>query len=314
MRYRRRPNSRISVTRETPEWEERARSSYSSTGYNSRNRRNSGRKSIRQRFAFLTGSSAPKTTRRTGSDRRWLETLKADFKSGRIPLILALLAVGVFIYWLLTAPNFKVTNIKVNGSRYLNSQGVIATTGVDQQNVFLLKEDEVAEKIKKMPFVLDAKVSKSLPNELKVDITERKIGAVWKAGSVYYLTSPDGVVLESAAALKDEQTSMVQINSLDSSPLKVGDRVDELAISSAPVIADRVKKAGISIASLDYSPTSGLIIVSAGPDGKPGPWRALFGTGAELDKKLNLLQVLLNRKDLKWNFVDLRFTDRPVFS
>jgi|GEM_PF-3337171 len=257
-------------------------------------------------------SSVPTVNRQ--AVRNFSRTLKRDVKTGRIPLLIALVIVIGLGYWLLTAPNFRVTNVKVTGSRYLDAQGVINFTGVNQQNVFLLSEDEIAKKIKEKPFVLDAKVSKALPNELRVEITERKTRLVWKVGSMNYMVDPDGVILESSTRLTDDASNLTIINSLDGSQLQAGKKVDPVAVASAEEILTKMNESGIKVASLDYSPTTGLIVVSAGPDGKPGAWKALFGTNAELEKKANLLKALLARNDLKWTFVDLRFTDKPAIS
>ncbi|NWJ44468.1 MAG: FtsQ-type POTRA domain-containing protein [Chloroflexi bacterium] len=243
--------------------------------------------------------------------RRFSDTLKADFKSGRIPLLVGLVLALGLVYWILTASNFKMTNIKVTGSKYLDAKAVIDTTGANQQNYFLLKEDDIAAKLRQKPYILDVKVTKALPNELRIEVIERKTGAVWKIGDMYYMVDPDGVILESSAQPRSDASTLPVINSLDTTQKKVGEKVEGVAVSSAAPILDRLQTEGIKITSLDYSPTTGLIVVG---NGKTGTWKALFGTDAELDKKINLLKALQARTDLKWSLADLRFTDKPVIS
>ncbi len=225
----------------------------------------------------------------------------------RIVCGLALVGLLVLGYWLLTAPNFLISQVKLNGSHFLDVPGVIAQTGVDKTNVFLLDEKAVADKLKQLPYVLDAKVEKALPNQLNVQVVERQEAVNWKIGSTNYLVDKEGMVLEAVPTLPDEAAKFPVINSLDNRELKVGDKVDAVAVQSVQLLLPGLTQNGFELASLDYSPVNGLTAVS-----KDGKWQALFGTSDELDKKISILKGLLADSSVKWKFADLRWTSRPA--
>lgn len=246
-------------------------------------------------------------TRSTSSGKQ----LSIPSFAGRLPSLFALVALFGIAYWLLTSSTFHVSKIEVKGSRFLNSEEVVKLTGVDKSNIFLLNEDEVATKIRNLPYVLEAKVSKAIPDKLSVEVVERKSTLNWKIGSLSYLVDQDGVVLDSMLdkdVPADAQTFPV-IQSLDERKLKLGDRVDAVAVRSAQTIQNELALAGIKIAAVQYSPANGLIVVSAPESGN---WKALLGTDAQLEKKISILKGLLADKNIKWSYADLRFVNKPA--
>jgi hypothetical protein len=235
--------------------------------------------------------------------------LLSDIKNGRIPSFLGLIAMLLLGYWLLTAPNFRVTNVVVKNGRFLDAKDVISATAVDQQNIFLLNEDEVANKLKKLPYVLEAQVSRSLPNNLTVEVKERASMLNWRVGSTNYLVDPDGVILESYVQLPGNAASYTVIRSLDDKQLRIGDKVDPVAVRSAPAMKKKLEEIGFGTTSLDYSPTNGLIAMGIKEQGSR---KIVLGTDAELDKKMGILKALMADQNLKWTFADLRFTAKPA--
>ncbi len=237
--------------------------------------------------------------------------MSAQLRNGRVVSLLGLLAVIGLGYWLLTGAGFRISKVEVKGSRFLNSAEVIRLTGVDKENVFLLDEASVAQKVRALPYVLESKVSKQFPDGMQVEVVERKSVLNWKVGSLNYLVDAEGVVLESLAdqQLNQEAKKFTVIQSLDDRKLKSGDRVDAVAIRSAQTIQSQLASSGFKLSAVQYSPTAGLIVVSAPESGN---WKALLGTDAQLDQKINLLKGLLSDKNIKWSYADLRFVNKPA--
>ncbi len=230
---------------------------------------------------------------------------------GRWLSLLALLGLVVLTYWLLTSPTFHVSQVEVKGSRFLNGPEVLKITGADKSNIFLLNEDEVGRKLQALPYVLEAKVTKTIPDRLTVEVIERTSAINWKVGSTSYLVDRDGVVLDAVNEkdLPAQAQTFTVIESLDDRRLKLGDRVDGVAVRSAPIIQGQLAQSGVKIAAVQYSPSSGLLVLSA-PEA--GNWKALLGTDAQLDKKINILKGLLADKNIKWSYADLRFVNKPA--
>ncbi len=236
-------------------------------------------------------------------------SLMADILNGRLLSFVGLLGSLLLGSWLLTSPDFKVTQIEVKNGHFLDQNGVVEATGVDQQNVFLLNEGIVAEKLKKLSSVLEARVSKAFPNSLVVEVTERYSILNWQVGGTSYLIDREGIVLESYMELPPLETKLVVIRSLDEQLLNIGDRVDPVAVRSAPLVLKKLEEIGFGLESLEYTSSGGLIVRGIKDQGSR---KIIFGTDAELAKKAGILKSLMADRALKWTFADLRFTVKPA--
>ncbi len=233
----------------------------------------------------------------------------AVLRTGRIFSFLGLLASLGVGYFFLNSPDFKTTRVEIPNGHFLTPGEILQATAVDQQNVFLLDEGVVAAKIKKLSYVLDARVTKAFPNIVTIDVTERYSTLNWQVGSVNYLVDPEGIILETYVQLPPASAKLPVIRSVDDRPLKIGDRVDQVAVRSAPLILKKLKEINFGLDSLEYTPTGGLIALGIKDQGSR---KIVIGTDAELEKKARLLRALMADSSVKWTFADLRFTAKPV--
>jgi cell division septal protein FtsQ len=271
------------------------------------------RASIRLDSAFEASATPVRRPARprTGARRARSQGLSISVNPARLVSLAAMLVLLGLGYWFLNSPGFYISKVEVTGNRLLNSDEVIKITGVDKINVFGLNEEEVAAKIKTLPYILQASVKKALPDKLAVTVTERHSILNWKVGGYSYLVDPEGVVLDSyfEKDLPEEAKAYPVIESLDDRKMQLGDRVDAVAVRSAQAIQAQLATAGFKVAAVQYSPSSGLVVISAPPS---GTWKALLGTDAQLDQKINILKALLADKNIKWSFADLRFVNKPA--
>ncbi len=122
------------------------------------------RASIRLDSAFETPATPPRRTARPRSDARRARSqgLSISLNPARLVSLAAMLALLGLGYWFLNSPGFYISKVEVTGNRLLNSDEVIKITGVDKINVFGLNEEEVAAKIKTLPYILQARVKKAM--------------------------------------------------------------------------------------------------------------------------------------------------------
>jgi cell division septal protein FtsQ len=251
------------------------------------------------------------TARPRMTTRRRNQESALRFNPARLVSFAAIVLLVGFGYWLLNAPNFNVQKVELTGNRLLTADAVVQATGVDKINVFSLNEDQVAAKIKTLPYILQASVTKTLPDKITVAVTERQSVLNWKVGGYCYLVDPDGVVLDSYIDqdLPESAKAYPVIESLDDRQMQMGDRVDSVAVRSAQAIQSQLAAADIKVAAIQYSPTSGLLVIS---DPASGNWKALLGTDAQLDQKVAILKGLLADEGIKWSYADLRFINKPA--
>lgn len=100
---------------------------------------------------------------------------------------------------------FEVSKVRVSGVERMNEQLVYERVLAEQDRPMPLVElDEVRSRLLELPWVADARVSRQLPDTLKIDIVERQPHAVLRKPDRLVLIDPEGNELEpiSAAAAK----------------------------------------------------------------------------------------------------------------
>jgi cell division septal protein FtsQ len=126
---------------------------------------------------------------------------KAAFKIRRILLPLLLLG-GIFygvhkLYlWLISWPQLNVKDIRVT------CRDAALARAIEEQlqqerlgNILLLDISELGKSIARHPYVKDARIRKSFPSAIRIELQKREPAAVLKKGG-YCLIDKEGVVLE----------------------------------------------------------------------------------------------------------------------
>jgi cell division protein FtsQ len=116
--------------------------------------------------------------------------------------------------WNLTADaGFTLENVYLSGHKRVSQQEVMARLDVEpKEPILAVSLEEMREKLEEIPWVQSAQLSRSLPHDLHVHITERKPLAIWQYHGSLRLIDVEGVVLD--------QVSIDQYRNL---PLVVGE-------------------------------------------------------------------------------------------
>lgn len=109
---------------------------------------------------------------------------------------LLLLLIGAILYFLLS-PVFNITNISVVNNSKITSQQIISLSGISiDENTFKIRLGQVEKQIKENPYIDTVKVSRKLPNEIQIEVTERTATYMLEfVNSVVYLNN-QGYMLE----------------------------------------------------------------------------------------------------------------------
>jgi cell division protein FtsQ len=93
----------------------------------------------------------------------------------------------------LTSPRFAVKELSIQGAKRLSAEQVRDQGGIGVgSNIFALDTRAVEARLLQNPWISTAKVTRRLPSELSVELTERQPRAVALLGSQTYLVSKDG--------------------------------------------------------------------------------------------------------------------------
>src|ERR1700744_212961 len=96
---------------------------------------------------------------------------------------------------------FRITTVAINGRKQLSQDEVLAIGGVNgRSSLLFLDASAVRDQLKANPWIADATVLKSYPNQLQIDIVERSAFALWQSNGRLSVIAEDGTLIESYVA------------------------------------------------------------------------------------------------------------------
>ena len=119
-------------------------------------------------------------------------------EQGRIPDILA------------KAIGFSIKGVTINGTHELSDAEVLRLAGVSQRNsLVFLDVAAVRDRLRAVPLIKDASVSKLFPNRLAIEIEERQPYALWQKDGVVSIVAADGTPIDDIRDAKFERLPLV---------------------------------------------------------------------------------------------------------
>ncbi len=111
---------------------------------------------------------------------------------------LCAILIGGGIYFLLS-PLFNIKTITVTGNSKLTEEELISLSGIQlEENTFQVQTTKTQEKIKQNAYVDTVNISRKLPNEIVIEITERTPTFMLTLGNAYVYMNNQGYLLEVA--------------------------------------------------------------------------------------------------------------------
>ena len=111
---------------------------------------------------------------------------------------LCAILIGGGIYFLLS-PLFNIKTITVTGNSKLTEEELISLSGRQlEENTFQVQTTKTQEKIKQNAYVDTVNISRKLPNEIVIEITERTPTFMLTLGNAYVYMNNQGYLLEVA--------------------------------------------------------------------------------------------------------------------
>jgi cell division protein FtsQ len=93
----------------------------------------------------------------------------------------------------MTTPRFAVKKVDISGTRRKTDSEIVKLAGLERgQNIFALETAKAESKLLEDPWIRQVKITRELPNGLKIEIEEREAGAVAAIGERLYLVTRAG--------------------------------------------------------------------------------------------------------------------------
>ena len=218
----------------------------------------------------------------------------AKLVSGPFFLLLA----GVLCY-LFAWYDFYVYDAEVVGATHLSPQEVFEASGVNEVSIFYVRPVEVEARLEKLPWVKEALVRCSFPNQVRITLHERKVAFVWQRDDRLWGVDADGTGLPLSQA--PEGVLWVEDNRLRPIDEGAGQQLVASALAVRDLMPEVSRLACDSTYGLTFQSAEGCV-VRLGQDQiarKVVIWRAM--------------QSELAARGIRPSHVDLRFPSSPCY-
>ena len=120
---------------------------------------------------------------------------KLVFKILRWITLIAIIIAGI-IYAMLS-PIFNIKDIQVIGNSKVSSQTIISLSGLTiDQNIFKFWANDIEEAVKQNAYIDTVEVSRSFPDTVRINVTERQATYMLSFGNAYVYINNQGYILE----------------------------------------------------------------------------------------------------------------------
>ncbi len=205
--------------------------------------------------------------------------------------------------WVTTSQIFAMRSLHVTGNVHLTSDQIASIAGItDRTNVLWLSSSSIVHRLEANPWVLSARVERTLPGSVTVRITERVPVAV--LAGTRMIVAADGVVLGAA-------TGAVRLPTIQGT------------VRGGPTQRVVGAPAGLAIAAAIPWPTREEVrLIAIAPDGQvtltlASGIEVLYGDGTAVAAKGTALQAVLDwadRNHVRPRTIDLHAPDAPAIS
>ena len=224
-------------------------------------------------------ATRPGVRRGGGRRTRPVRRASAGVTPVRAAALLVLLAAVAGLYGLAASSAFTVRKTEVTGATWTSQSEILAALAIPSgQNLFTVNPEGLANRLDGIAAVRAVHITVSLPDEVKVAVTERQALVVWEAAGRRYLVDETGMLFAALGDAPPEAAARLPVIVDDRAapqPLAVGSTLDAVTLDAA------LRLGSLTPADLGSSAT-GLAIKVDDADGftvasVPGGWDAVFG-------------------------------------
>ena len=91
---------------------------------------------------------------------------------------------------------FSIETITVKNNLYVTAEEVTAFADVKGENIFFMNKSRIINKIKNNPYIDKVSIERKLPNEIVINITEKKICAIAEYGGSFVDIDSEGRMVQ----------------------------------------------------------------------------------------------------------------------
>jgi cell division protein FtsQ len=223
---------------------------------------------------------------------------------GAVTVIVAVIALGIAAWVVVTSALFDIQKIDVRGNRRLSDGEIVRLSGARfGNNLLTMRLEKVRRSLLRSPWIASAEASRSLPSTLVLHLTERSAVAWVQGPGGYAALAGDGVVLERGTGSPE---GLVSLGSTGSST-PVGRRMTGLdpQLRVTASLDPRVRQT-VEEATVDGKEVELLLVGGA---------KVLYGEAESLKAKNAALMSMLRyarKNQIEIDYLDVRSPAAPA--
>jgi len=220
----------------------------------------------------------------------------------RLFLVLGFVGALILLWKAYNSDLLRVQEVKVRGVSHLTESYVIQRSGILGANILTLNTSEVEARLRDIPYVDTAKVSRGLSNRVYIDIVERQPAIVWVSSGSKFLVDSSGKVLEEVSATP--RMPLLEANT--KGDVHPGSTLDpKLVASTLTLFSGLPEDIRASVEKVKYTPGVGYEVISS------AGWTAVVGDDDRLEAKVAILSKILTLGDV--SFIDVSTPATPYY-
>lgn len=228
-------------------------------------------------------------------------------KTRRKIILISIILVVILVLILIKTPYFNIKKVNVNNNNILTKESIVGKNNILNQNIFLVNTNSLKKNILNNPYVKDVKISRKLPDQLNINVVERKATYIIEDGGEFYVLNENLVIMEKKNS--EEGLTLPSIIGLNVENRFLGETMssDKDRIEVLKKIGEALNNSKVKVTSVDVSNLSDIVI-------NKGEVKILLGDSENLEDKLNKMVNIL--KDPVGNFekgyINISFNGNPV--
>lgn len=127
-----------------------------------------------------------------------------------LKICLLLIFAGFLLIIFLKSDYFNIKNIIINNNKYVSKEELIILCEAKGQNIFLLRKDKIIERIKKNPYIENARIRKKLPSKLIIDVVEKKIKGLIRYDNAFINLDSEGRMVQIVNQFPDGSLPLIE--------------------------------------------------------------------------------------------------------
>ena len=196
---------------------------------------------------------------------------------------------------LMLSPLFNIRKISVEGNSKLLEEEIISSSKIQTgENLFLVNNNAAIKKIKENAYIEEVKIRKKLPDNLVIEVKERKATYAIKCNEIYMYINNQGYILEEA----ENAGGLPEITSYntDVEQIKIGNRLNTEDLEILGIILKIMELAnsneiGNLITNIDIK-NKNDIILKLDSEKKT----VHLGKPSDIDTKMMYIKVILDEE------------------